>query len=422
MGAVVDWPVNQAVAENLMSSSTPYRFIFRASILALILFFLIGCTNFTSTSAGNPVVIAAVDTSQGEPVAAQVVEGFEDYRFPTPEIEGAPTGVAVDGSVVANGEVAVGRVSQAALAVVDTSQAQLDTSVPVVTGLAAQTEYESGTLAGDSAEQRPIPTISSDAAGNAAVLSGTGSNQSITSVDRIAFVDYLRTFRDNLRELVYLVDVAAGSGSMSCADFRTYMVALDAVPHQLNVPQDLQLATYHLQQAFDKTEFAFRGMSNYCSTIAGTINLSEVQPATAVQSMYPGGQQALNDVYEAVLWVNGDVTKVRNLYYGTRSKIASYSDMLGAATAQDCAALNAAYETIVYSPQLSLPEGQVKNTYTHYADAVNIVASGGGQLYQLCGNIINGSGDMLADTVLTDTATIVSNSLTQLDVAIAYLP
>ena len=90
---------------------------------------------------------------------------------------------------------------------------------------------------------------------------------------------------DNLREMVYLVDVSMGAGSMSCSDFRGYMVALDAVPHQFNVPQDLQLATYYLQQAFDKTEFAFRGMSNYCSTIAGTINLSDVQPASAVQSM-----------------------------------------------------------------------------------------------------------------------------------------
>ena len=405
-----------------MSSSTPYRFIFRASILALLLFFLIGCTNFTSTSAGNPVAIAAVDASQGEPVTAQVVEGFEEYRFPTPEIEGATTGLAVDGNALANGEVAVGRVSQAALAVVDTSQVQLDTSVPVVTGLAAQTDYESGTLAGDSAEQRPIPTISSDAAVNAAVLSGTGSNQSVTNVDRTSFVNYLRTYRDNLRELVYLVDVATGAGTMSCADFRTYMVALDAVPHQLNVPQDLQLATYHLQQAFDKTEFAFRGMSNYCSTIAGSINLSEVQPATAVQSMYPGGQQALNDVYEAVLWVNGDVTKVRDLYYGTRSKIFSYNEMMSTATAQDCGALNAAYETIVYSPQLSLPEGQVKNTYAHYADAVNIVAAGGGALYQLCGSIMNGGGELVMDTALTDASNAASNSLTQLDVAIAYLP
>ena len=405
-----------------MFSSTSYRFIFRACFLALMAFLLIGCTNFTSTSAGNPVAIAAVDSSQDEPLAAQVVEGFEEYRFPTPEIEGAISDAAVDGGVVASGEVAVGRVSQSALAVVDTSQAQLDTTVPVVTGLAAQTDYETGTQAGVSAEQRPIPTVSSDAAVNAAVLSGTTSNQTITSVDRTAFVNYLRTFRDNLRELVYLVDVSTGSGTMSCADFRTYMVALDAVPHQLNVPQDLQLATYYLQQAFDKTELAFRGMSNYCSTIAGTINLSDVQPATAVQSMYPGGQNALNDVYEAVLWVNGDVAKVRDLYYGTRSKIASYNNMLATATAQDCSALNAAYETIVYSPQLSLPEGQVKNTYMHYADAVNIVASGGGQLYQICGGILNGSGEMLADTILAETAGTVSNSLTQLDVAIAYLP
>ncbi|HFC12402.1 MAG TPA: hypothetical protein ENJ56_06120 [Anaerolineae bacterium] len=399
-----------------------YRSSIRIGIYHLIialfsLVFIVGCTNYSSVPVAAPL---AASSDSSNPSSGQVASGFENFDFPTPELAQNEQPLATGAISAETAPVSVGRLSQAALGNVGNTAAEVSNSVPVVSGLAAQTQPA------NTAVHRPIPTVSAEEAVNAAVIAtrnvAAGTMQPFVAVDRAMFVDYLRSYRDNLRELVFITDTALPSGELSCDNVQQYMAALDAVPHQMNVPLDLQLASYHLQIAFEQADVAFRPLANYCASVAGIVNVTTIQPAETMANIFPTAQYALNNVYDAVLWVNGDSAKVRDLYMTTRGKIADYNALLAIVSNTTCAQLNALYEGIVYSPTLSLPEGQVANTYQHYIGAINSVANGGSNLYQTCGAIIaQGSGNISPEMV-ANTQSAVVTGLNQIDVAITYLP
>ncbi len=404
---------------------TMYRSVIRIvsnarAIAALVLFLLMtACTPNSATSSMSP----AISASNNTPSDQQIVDGFAEYEFPTPELDQAQDVLATGQVAAAGGEVAVGRVSQAAIGNVAGAAAEVGGEVPVVSGFVQQPAGDEPTVT--QSGYRPIPTVPASEAVNAAVIAAqraaTGSMEPLVAVDRTLFIGYLRTYRDSLREMVYLADTAFASGSFACDGFRHHMSILDATPRQMSVPMDLQIANYHLQVAFEQTEAAFRPMFNYCANVAGNVRIVDVQPAETATNMFPTAQYALHNVYDAVLWVNGDSAKVRELYLTTRGKVADYNATLPLASNETCAHLNAQYESIVYSPMLSLPEGQVANTYQHYVAAINEVATGGRDLYQACGNVMNGGGVISAEMV-NNAATSVRNGLNQIDVAITYLP
>lgn len=396
-----------------MKSSVYRRIRLCNLVLMLVVLILVtGCTVESPTQSTS--IVAA--SEQANP---QIVDGFEDYNFPTPELAQDAGVVAAVGQVVETGGITAGRVSQAALANSGDVAADMNAAVPVVSGMASQPQQENAPLAAVAVAQRPIPTVSAEEAVNAAVAAArkiaSGSMEPLVTVDRDLFLTYLRTYRDALRDLVYIADMALGSGSINCDNVRAYMATIDSVPRQMSVPLDLQLPSYYLQLGFDGTDAALRPIANYCAVTAGTVAMSSI-PADITANMFPAAQYALQDVYEAVLWVTGDSAKVRELYFNTRNKIVAYQSLLAAGNAS-CFELNAQYEAIVYSPRLSLPEGQVANTYQHYATAINMIAEAGGALYQACAS----GGVPTADAVALATAAI-TNSLNQIDIAITYLP
>lgn len=391
-------------------------FIRISLVIALFSLVLItGCTNLSSVPVAAPLTAGG---QSGNTTQGQVANGLENFEFPTPELAQNESPIATGQVSAESAPVSVGRVSQAALGNVAT---EVNGNVAVVSGLAAQPNPATGTT-----DHRPIPTVSAEEAVNAAVIAArnvaAGTMQPFVAVDRALFVDYLRSYRDNLREIVYITDIAFSGNALSCDDLRQYMGVLDAVPHQMNVPLDLQLANYHLQIAFEQAETALRPITNYCASVGGNIYLSDVQPTTIVTDIFPTAQYALHNVYDAVLWINGDSTKVRDLYMTTRGKIADYNVLLASTTGVGCGQLNALYEAIVYSPTLSLPEGQVANTYQHYIAAITEVANGGSALYQNCGTVIAQGGGTLSPELITNTQAAVSNGLNQIDIAITYLP
>ena len=236
----------------------------------------------------------------------------------------------------------------------------------------------------------PSPTLTPIAPAPSEVI------EKLPEADRDQLSRDIGRVQDGMGNLVYILNLAAFSREIACADFVRYFAVVDEAP-EYSIAPDLNMMYGFYRDAVDGTVETMSALNEACLELVesdivtnAVLDVDSAETITAsFDTALAGGRKALADVRSASSWLNVSADMMLEIFFAVRSDIFNYGAIVRDATVEDCATVDGSYSEIVSnSPRFSTPNDFRQDAYNHYISAINTIAGGGEKLKVFCQELL----------------------------------
>ncbi len=246
----------------------------------------------------------------------------------------------------------------------------------------------------------------------------------------------IRQVQLQVREITFMLARSANGAAFTCQNLvPAYEFMLEETP-VYSVDGAMLLANLHYNRAVNRAIVGLNPLFERCKglrTPAGNfapIENDDLKPSDFGVA-YDQGLQVSADINDALLWINGDDSKSRNLYQSLRSTLRNLGEHYELGDTSRCDEIVEIYKSVEELPELTVQPGPRLDAYRNYLDAINFLLEGSDTLNLHCEEQLErnngtpeseGAGLPLPPELLKVAELTRRRALTAAEAAIALLP